>query len=356
MSHREGDATLIVNFDFVGSCRGSCPSCTLSEVERAAPYAFLTGAQMADALEQALQGIRPPDFLALGLGRGNTLALDSSEHDHVFELARAARRLAPQARRVIELSTSLIEAPAKQRQHALALMEGVAAADPDAECRLVVVLDVSKTSRGYWDNIASFVVEMSEWRGGGDGSADILALNISVGALPRVDSVLERIRDWRGPVNVQWLVSGESAVIDAPALQELRRWLLEFARGAQPLGLDCNLLNVPQSVATDFGGSAMTAIDEQVARLGWVNRAGILQRGAFTMLGDYAAAASVRPDSVAARMMRHAACRGCDQLRSCIRAGGFAPALEALRRGRVEPAVCPSGLRDVLAAQTGDDA
>ena len=341
-------STQIINFDFVGSCRGSCPSCTLSPEERVSEDPFLTGEQMVSALREVLKVGHEPSFLAMGVGRANVLALDPSSHQRVFELAAVAKELAPSAHRVMEISTSLIEAPAKQRANALAIMRGVELVDPGAECRLVVVLDISQTSQGYWGAIERFMNEMSEWRGGGDGSGDILVLNLGIGALPPVDEVLRRVRRWSGPVNVQWLASGEKAVISDRLLDGLAAWLKQFWEGAIKEELDCNLVNVAEVAVQSSDDLPVAALANQLSRLAWVTRDGFVHQGAFTMLGDYAAAASIDPKTVATRMFRHAACRGCEQLRSCIRCGGFAPALEVLRRGGASSGVCPSGLIRVL--------
>jgi hypothetical protein len=341
-------STQIINFDFVGSCRGSCPSCTLSEAERVSEEPFLTGEQMVSAIREVLAGKDEPSFLAVGVGRANVLALDPSSHGRIFSLVAQAKALAPSAHRVVEISTSLIESPAKQRANALAIMRGVAKVDPEAECRLVVVLDISQTSQGYWNAVERFMSEMSDWRGGGDGSGDILVLNLGIDALPPVGEVLRRVRRWQGPVNVQWLASGERVEMSDQLLLGLADWLKRFFDGAILEELDCNLVNVAQTAVQSADDLPVAALANQLSRLAWVTRDGFVHQGAFTMLGDYAAAASVDPKTVAARMFRHVACRGCEQLRSCIRCGGFAPALEVLRRGGVSQGVCPSGLIHVL--------
>lgn len=340
--------TQTINFDFVGSCKGSCPSCTLSEYERAQPEAFLTGKQMTDAMRRILADKRP-DRLVMAVGRANTLALNEAAHLHIFDVARAAGELAPQAHRVLEISTSLVEAPQKQKERALALVKGCQEADPGLEVRFVVVLDVSKKSAGYWRAIETFLRWMFEWRGGKDGDGDILALNVSLTALPDIPDLIRRVSYWRGPVNVQWLGSGEKS-IDAEAVSAAEDWFHQLAMAAKAAGLDNNLLAVKELSRERHQDSILDVMRANIGRLAWMDRFGVVSEGSFTVIGDYAVGAAMKADEAARLMMRHPACRTCPQLQLCVTCGGFAAAAEVLKRVSVAAGVCPSMLRKTLAS------
>lgn len=337
---------LIVNFDFVGSCRGSCPSCTLSEFEREQPVSFMTGGQMKMALSMAV-GSQRPDFLAVGVGRGNNLALEHSEHSHIFDLTAHMAKVAPQARRVMEISTSLVEAPAKQRENAIRLADGCAQSDPAGEARFVVVLDVSKTSSGYWTAIESFMRWMHEHRGGEDGQGDILSLNLSVKHLPNPSDVYRRVSYWRGPVNVQWLAYGQGAVSPDDLLAG-QAWIARFADLADRGGLDCNLLNVGRLATSHAGVSPIEAIKSQNRRLIWVDRTGAVRPGVFTMVGDYIIENANIPVRALSTMMRNTTCSSCAKIGACIQAGGYAPAFEVLKVMGSSGLACPALVRDCL--------
>lgn len=337
---------LIVNFDFAGGCRGSCPSCTLSESERAHPVAFLNGHQLVAGLRAALERVPEPSFLAMGLGRGNVLSMDESAHLHIQDLMVYAKDRVPRAKRVLEISTSLIDAPRKQKNNALALMEASGNADPELELRFVVVLDASKTSLGYWSAVESFLKEMSAWRGSGDGSGDILTVNLSLSSLIPANELLSKIDYWRGPVNLQWLASGDSVYgVDEIVLAE--RWFRDFLIGAKLRNVDCSLLNVARAARDDYGQTLPEILENGLSRLAWVDKSGVCRHGVFTMLGDYAVWGGADASSSIRKMMRHDACRACPVLLNCIRAGGFAPASKNVELNLPSMA-CPSLLRASL--------
>lgn len=359
------EASTILVFDYCGLCTGTCTICALSDVERSEEKPFLTRAQLVEGVRKGAEAAkgRNAGHFVLGIGRGNTLALGPDSVGDIVAAGKAAEEAFSFGHADLEISTSLMGKLERHVSRAHEILDAVEAGCPTLDPRFVVVGNLGLKAEKYWSNLLSFLDAMAERRGGGDGSGDILLLNLPLGAMPGMDWIEATLGRLKSPVNVTWSPVYDPLAKDPDALGKLEEWLDDYHRTAERLGMDSSLQERARRArvlgAADEDDLSASA-DENGAALMFVDSKGRLHSGYSSVLGDLdpvrfpTGAAGERgeglgmagnPAQERARMLRHRACRGCAGMAHCLRAGGGKPALMMLDALKAHPDVCPTGLR-----------
>lgn len=319
----------ILNFDYCGNCHGTCRACLLSEEERRRDTPFLDRAQIGQAVTTASRYLPPSEFLAVGVGRGNTLTLRESSVDDIAFLAERVRDELEFKEGILEVSTSLVGRLEEQIERAVRIETRVAEAS-GLETRFVVVINPALESDGYWRLLGNFFEAMETRRTGrSESPGDIAVVNLSAESLPEVLTFAERMSGWRFPVNVTWVGGVDAGMAGWAAIDRIGKWFADFYEASSELGLDCSLISRAQNAlaATALGGD-LTNLQDMARAVGeslvFVDHMGRVHRGAFTLLGDMDPMRFPMGDAnISVRdMLKNRSCRACPYLAACVHAGG----------------------------------
>lgn len=347
-----------VVIDYCGSCHGKCLTCLLSEDERQMEMPFFTRASLAGPLRKATEALPPMGTFALAFGRANTLQLPEFTIDDIAVSAGVVASHVQCDELIIEVSTSLIGKIDEQIARAMAISKAIVREAPEAHVRFLIVIDPQRIGNdAYWRNIHTFMEEMAAWRGGGDGSGDVMILNVSARVLPDVDQLISRIARYKSTFNVIWI--GES---DLPASNEagqmaaaLEQWFGDFYRAAKVNEIDSSLVT-RADIAMQMAGSipALSDCEKLIAMHGevitFIAPDGRLMKGGANPIGDMdplryptlfghnEVVTNVSRDLF--EFLRHPACRACEHTRACIASGVYKFAL--MNASKLPPEQCPS--------------
>lgn len=354
---------LIVALDYCLSCRGTCPTCVLSRSER-----LSTGPAMTvEAAVGALSAIAPmyPDIghLALGIGRGNNLAMPEETVADFVAIARAVDGLFRFEDGVLEISTSLVGKIEPQIDRARRILRTFRQARTRLDPRFVVVANTALASAPYWRNLDKFIRSMEDERGGrADGTGDILQLNVATGSLPEPEMLCATLSEYRFPVNVTWAPAFDPGARTEEGLEALTTWIGRFYRASRDTGLDANIVTRTAgalSVGAETLPDAIATVRGSAANVVYVAPNGSFHEGFTSVLAEMdpvrydpasvtseGSAAVVRdPTAEVLQLARNRACRLCPRLPLCVVAGAYRVGLIALRAHPKGTKVCPSGMR-----------
>lgn len=298
--------------------------------------------------------------LALGIGRGNVLAMPPSSIHDIAKFGRIAKTHFPESNVLLEVSTSLVGKIEPQIARAIEIL--TACEKDGTDCRFVIVGNTALSSEKYWDNLDHFLRSMEEFRGQGDGTGDILQLALSAAHLPEPKSLIEILKDYRFPVNFSWAPFHDQAA-DDEGLEKLSEWIAEMWSLTREFGLDSSLVN-RISKAIDNLPAGLPALVEHAEvssnAVLYIAADGNWHRGMFTVLAEMD---PVRFDPGAGfdengrlavatdhgrdikNLMRNKACRACPHLALCITTGAHRLGLMTLRRQTAGTTSCPSAMR-----------
>lgn len=345
----------ILNFDYCGNCHGKCTACLLTEEERRRDTPFLNRTQIGQAIVNAARHLPETQFLAIGVGRGNTLTLQESSIEDIAYLAAKAREEIVFEEGILEVSTSLVGKLDEQIERAKKI-EARVEASSGLETRFVVVINPELSSDGYWRLVRNFFEEMeSSRRGHTESPGDIAVVNLSAAALPNAREFARRMDGWHFPVNVAWVGGVDGGMAGWQAIDQVGRWFANFYEESLLLDLDCSLISRAKNTlsATEAGGDLGTLQDMARAvgeSLVFVDHMGHVHRGAFTLLGDMDPMRFPmgNKEVSVAPMLRNRSCQVCTYLSACIHAGG-AQLYTANVRAMGETVVgCMTGLKAVF--------
>lgn len=350
----------IVNIDYCGYCNGKCLTCLLSEEERSLSYPFLVKEKLSSSLKKAVLSLddRSRDTV-IGFGRGNILSLEEKYFfemaDSVFELLE---ELGPNVK-IIEVSTSLIGKIDDQIKKAKKLCDIF---PEKTDVKFVVVIDTQNINKeNYWSNIEKFFKEMSDFRGGGDDSEDVLSINISSRSLPSVETLIDKIKWVKSSVNIIWI--GETDFIGCESKEEtaeiLEVWFRDFYLQAKENGKDSSLAYRVEN-ALQYGNKitgiqeAKTMIQNHYKRFRFIASDGSVHHALPSIFGDidpvrykdfYTKTESFDANDFVLKdtleFMRIKACRECEFAFSCISSGMYKIAVMN-KKLSAHGKICPS--------------
>ena len=367
---REEYQTLIINLDYAGRCAGACPVCALSAEERTSSRVFLNPITIDRGFaEIARAGQTHVQNFVLGIGRGNMLDLGEDIAPKLSKIAENASHYFDYDHGLVEISTSLMGKIDQQIERAEHIMEYFQSADHGLDPRFVVVANAANISERYWAHLKQFFDHMTALRGHGDGSGDILLLNLSLGDLPDIDTIMNYIGHYKFPVNVSWAPMLDPAADKPETYNQLEQWLTYWYDNVLERGMDGSLVarieDGMSHQAEDING-----IHEQLkghgSMLYFMAQDGSVHYGFSSVSADmdpirFASGVSAsttktmvrEPSEEIAELMRWPACRGCEYVNACVTSGAYKSAL--LSSQRLAPfktlygkEVCLSGLRSAF--------
>lgn len=357
---------LVVGLDYCGSCRGSCPTCVLTAAERALDVPLMRPADAERAFASMAATYPSVREVALGIGRGNNLALPASSVADHLAIAAAARRHLDFATGVLEVSTSLVGKLEPQVERAKRIVEAFRADPCGFDPRFAVVANTALGSPRYWANIDAFLSAMQEFRGGpADGHGDIISLNLGIDSLPDLATVEALVSRYRFPVNLVWVPTFDPGAATEGGLARLGAWVAGFWAMAARLGLDANVVNrTADALSQRAEGLAQLAhhVSRSAGAVVYVAPDGRWHEGFTSVLAEMdpvrfdPEAEVVRgqrrmvgdPRRDIARLMRNPACTACPGFSACVLSGAYKLGLLALRRHPGGTRACPSGMRETF--------
>jgi len=364
---------MILNIDYAGRCAGACPVCALSHSERHSDRAFLSPDQVIAGFAAARQrGHHRMETLVIGVGRGNMLGLGETIVEDLATIARAASDHFLFDEGLIEISTSVMGRIEDQITRAEQILDHFdrlnLGHNRGLDARFVVVANTAQTSDSYWKHLQKFLDHLSQRRGGldCDGSGDVLLLNLSLGHLPPILPLIERLRHYRFPVNVTWAPTLDPAARDPAAIQQLEHWLADWHQAMRQHGMDGSLVT-RAAEGWAHRHSDRDALEAQLngngAVLLFIDKTGQLHQGFSSVSADMDpirfasgigdATGGLRmvssPREELAQLLRWPACRGCEHLAGCVISGAHKTALLTIAGLKPDASLCPSGMRTLLA-------
>lgn len=350
--------TLIVNLDYCGHCAGTCPTCVLSEDERMSVEPFLSIEQIEETFLK-LKEIYKNTYiknLVIGIGRGNTLALPEAYLEDVFKIPYIAAKSFQYEDIKIEISTSLI---GKYDFHVERGKYFSDRLEKDFETRFVIVANPMIEVKNYWRNIRIFVETMQEYRGGKDGSGDIILLNLTLNKLPDIDWLSEFLQNYKFPINLTW-TPAQDFFIENKKLHNLNDWLFNFYKMAKKYNLDSNIINhLNDKLDLLSIGEAQENIKYGSNSLIYVDKINRIHNGLFSIYGDLDPIRytpinktgqnlkiidDLKEDMM--KLRRNRVCRSCEFMPTCVYTGAYKVGLLAFDKlVDKKDNICPSGLK-----------
>ena len=195
----------VINLDYCGFCHGNCNGCMLTELERKTPNAFYDYNEIKPTLDKIIEDVKEKSLniknLVITFGKGNTLLLNEKHRNEINVIADYIKKNINHEEYHIEISTSLIGKIDYQIEIAKTMIQ-----HDKYKIKFNVVANMDLFSKTYWENIDKFFNALTNYRGGNiDGNGDILVLNVHANKLPPVDFIIDKIKNYRFPVNVVML-------------------------------------------------------------------------------------------------------------------------------------------------------
>jgi hypothetical protein len=358
---------LAINFDYCGSCSGTCQTCLLTAEERAQDRALLSVSRIGAVLSEIASDVtRRPRRLILGIGRGNNLVLPESALRDYKRIATAATDLFDYEEGLVEVSTSLVGKLEPQMDRAKAILDLLGGLDRPYDAKFVVVGNTALSSEKYWRNLDTFFRAMRDYRGGNvDGNGDIILLNLGIASLPDLDWLSGFLTDFHSPVNITWVPSVDPASASEEGLRKLEGWIADLHDLGVWRGLDLNIVQRLHG-ALKSKSFDTSALDKHVAMSAntalFVSPDGAWHYGLASVLVDmdpvrfeagFKDAAGVGhlvddPHRDRVRLLRNPTCRTCQFFHVCVAAGTYRIALSVLRRHPQGLSCCPCAMKETF--------
>ena len=358
--------SLIVNVDFCGTCRGTCPTCVLTKDER------LTNAPLTtpDLVISALMDIKNKygsqhESFIFGFGRGNHLVLPEYTVEQMMEIMDFIHENFDAHEYLIEVSTSLVGKIIPQIERAKLIIDKISDRYHKFDIRYVVVANVGVSSPKYWENVFLFLNELKQHRGGDyDGNGDIVQVNLSIDNLPDLDWFESYFKDFSSPLNIAWVPSFDSNTGNKKFMDDFENWMLRFYEISISNNLDTNIINWALRSIKFNNFSLNELIDNALhssKSLLYIDPYGVYHNGYPTIMADMD---PVRFDPFAAtlnnserkstlhnngkdilNLLRNKSCRQCKYISTCYHSGGYRISLISMRYNENNEPMCLNGLR-----------
>ena len=358
---------LIVNLDYCGTCRGTCPTCVLTLDERLSTKPLMQTDDIVSAFTDIFShyGTSFKRFV-VGFGRGNHLVLGGETIDDILDVVDFIENQVVSEEMLIEVSTSLVGKIDKQIQRAIQIIEAAKRRGLRADFRFVVVANVGVSSHKYWQNVVKFMDALIEYRGGNySGTGDIIQINLALNDLPELSSLKDTVFKYRSPLNIAWVPAFDKDAGNAAQRDKLEEWLAVFYESGEENGLDTNISNWGNR-SIKFKEYSVSEFDAQISVSGdtllYVSTDGSYHYGYPTIMADMDPVrfdplsikdgnlrqSSISNDKDYMSLLRHRGCRECPYFTSCVHSGGYRIALIAARNAAKKSNMCLSGLRSAF--------
>lgn len=349
------------NIDYYGLCHGNCVGCLLTEQERNSDQLFQTNNNIVKVFAELLHKNDRKDDVVVAFGRGNLLLLGDDEIEALSDTMNRMVGIMDDFHvnsQVFELSTSLIGPYDKQLLNARKL------ASQDKSTFVIVADGALMNKNNYWTNIRRFLDDMSEYRGGHDGSGDVLGLNITLKQLPDVAYLEKYLAGIHSPINVIWSPTLDAEFINDESMRGLADWLVEMSEAGFRHDWDLNINNIGLLSIEEMNrfDDAKSIIHASRQRNFILDKEGELSEGLFCLYGDIDPMRSAvvisqhdpRREQVESdamnklrMMLKRRSCLTCPMQRACVASGAY-QYVGFVSAHLEDKKTCPTGLRKVL--------
>jgi hypothetical protein len=371
--------SLIINLDYCGTCHGTCSGCLLSTEEKDSTESFLTLEKISHCFAEISKPLNYVEQLAIGIGRGNALALQDQSWDILKQLGEIVQQYFNYGTCTLEVATSLIGHQRQQLDKAKALIDWYNQQYLNIDCKFVVISNPGLTSKNYWKNIQWFLSELALKRGGGENSADILVLNLMSDSLPSLKLLEPLLQQHHGPINIFWASGVEFKYLSENVgfrqkIKAVSHWLEAFFQRSKKLGLDCNLNNMMTLIKSSNEletKEVLEQLNQGKGSLIFIDKNADMTWGDFTVLGEIDPVRQFNPGqtndydrhhsgknihSEIKQLFRHSACQQCDYFSVCLMSGGYKTAAlniklqesRSVSESTQWKQCCPSALKSVF--------
>lgn len=362
--------TLIVNIDYCGSCRGTCPTCVLTKDERLTNNPLVEAEIVKNALQEISEKIeKEPRRLVLGLGRANHLVLPKYTVDEIVDILSFSEKCFDSDEYLVEISTSLVGKMDLQIERAINIIEKARSKNTGFDVKFLVVANMGLTSPKYWENVKYFLDSLTNYRGGRTNeNGDILQINVSLDSLPNLEWMEDYLKEHMSPVNIAWVPGFDKDTGKFDYMRNFEDWMERFYLMSKRLGLDTNIVNWGENSINYMNDSINTLVDNAIESgsrsLVYVNTDGKYHKGYPTIMADMDPIrfdpdiATLKPAEVMSNLIKdgkevydlikHKGCRNCKYLSSCFHSGGYKIAHISQRHRKENKDFCLNGLRRVF--------
>lgn len=355
---------VIVNLDYCGSCRGTCPTCVLTVEERLNNFPLMNKNTVIKGFEKVIDSIgNEYDNFIVGFGRGNHLVLDEYTVNEIVDICHYIEDVVFAREYLYEISTSLVGKIDKQIERAKLILDTAKQSGLKGDFRFVIVANVGVSSPNYWRNVQKFMDSMIEFRGGNiDGSGDIIQINLAIDSLPDLDWLGKYIFSYRNPINIAWVPYFDEHKSNPELMRNFENWMVEFVRTSHEKDLDTNIVNWGEN-SIQYLNQPIVDLEIQIETssnsLLYISTDGEFHNGYPTIMADMD---PVRFDPESSsldndrqsnlsnkgdfmRLMKFKSCRECKYFNACVHSGGYRIALINSRYNERKIDFCLNGLR-----------
>lgn len=361
--------SLIVNVDYCGTCRGTCPTCVLTKDERLLNKPLTNSELVIKALRDISSKYgKVHDSFIFGFGRGNHLVLPDSTIPEMLEILGSIDELYEAEEFLIEISTSLVGKIDPQIDRAKTLIDTINKSFSNFDVRFVVVANVGVSSEKYWQNVFKFLSAIEEHRGGiDDGNGDIVQINVSLDSLPDLQWLEEFFKDFPSPLNIAWVPAFDVNSGKKEFMDRFEHWLGGFYEMTLRNDLDTNIRNWGHRSMRYNDSDLKELMDNAIhssKSLLYVDPQGNYHNGYPTIMADMD---PIRFDPHAAELhngsrksilnndgkeilnlLKNKACRQCKYISACYHSGGYRLSLISMRYNKNNDSMCLNGLRQTF--------
>lgn len=318
----------IVNIDYYGGCAGHCQGCFIPEVERKNQTVYFNEDTIKKNLDLILAQNKNQwnkyTQLVLALNRGNFLTFDLDRLKIIFQHFKSFAKATEIQNIKVELSTSLIGKLGPQIEQAKTLIK---LANP-LNLSFALTANPDLLSKNYWQNLDTFLLGISEHRGGGEESGDILNVIVASDSLP--DSKLwNDFTHYKFPVNLIVVPFTKKATDEQ--ITSLSDFILKTTKIAKEHKMDLNVINVSGYTNQFSNGGLLESLQSQnhASSAVVINKNGELKKGHFSVFGDIdflRMKEKIKRDfsevDIAKKFLKNKYCQQCQFNAWCVRNSG----------------------------------
>lgn len=343
---------LIINTEYFLQCAGSCSGCFLSSEERDSLNSFHD--EIKISILKLLEEKKLPqqeliDFMVIGFGRGNNLALSLDELEKLGQLIQYIESNFKAQKIIFEVSSSLIGKIETQISNAIYLLNF------SKNIYFNVVVNSEITSKQFWTNLKLFhqklTVHRQSW-GWSDNTGDILVLNINPQKLPDLAMLKIFSKGIESPINISFFPYDiQIKNISQSEQLAVNKWTEDFIELFKEKDLNIkNYLSVFNFEIKDIH-DVKNHINRTQETYFFIDKKGHVTNGIPSIMGEIDFPRlmdkyKLKPDINKAfnLMQKSSACVNCDYQKYCLASGAYLNMMANHQRLE-DKTICPSGYK-----------
>lgn len=343
---------LIINTEYFLQCAGSCSGCFLSSEERDSLNNFhdeikLSILKLLNEKELPEKFLR--DFLVIGFGRGNNLALSLNELEKMGQLIQYIEKNFKAEKIIFEVSSSLIGKIDTQITNAIYLLGF------SKNIYFNIVVNSEITSKQFWSNLKLFHEKLTLHRqswGWSDNTGDILVLNINPQKLPDLAMLANFSQGIQSPINISFFPYDiEVKNVIQQEQKAVVKWTEDFIELFKEKDLNIkNYLSIFDFEMKDIH-DVKTHIEKTQETYFFIDKKGQVTNGIPSIMGEIDFPRlmdkyKLKPDINKAfnLMQKNTSCMNCNYQKHCLASGAYLNMMA--NNSRLEDkTICPSGYK-----------